>query len=119
MGNSDYLKTLGNRQLTDYYRVTYQKLNLIKEEIIENITNILGRNPYTDEEGYKDSKKFIRHCKPYETSIKEENKDLFTILMNKEQDIQKEMKKRQIKMLRSIGIIVPSIRVRIIIENTR
>lgn len=119
MGNSDYLKTLGNRQLTEYYKVTYHKLNTIKQEIIENITNILGRNPYSDNEGYADPKEFIRQCKPYETSIKEENKDLFTILMRKEQDIQEEIKKRQIKMLRSIRIIASSIRVRTIIENTR
>ncbi|HBB04648.1 TPA: hypothetical protein DCZ39_07300 [Patescibacteria group bacterium] len=119
MDKSDYLRTLGNRQLTEYYKVTYQKLNTIKEEIIENITNILGKGPDIDKEEYGDTKKFLRQCKPYETSIKEEKKDLFTILMNKEKDIQKEIRERQIKMLRSIRIITPSIRVRTIIENTR
>ncbi|MEI8008903.1 MAG: hypothetical protein WCI00_06005 [bacterium] len=44
---------------------------------------------------------------------------MFLLLRQQESDIQKEIGKRQTKMLKEIGIITPSIRVGMIIESTK
>ena len=97
--------------------MTEKKLTDIKIEIMEDIMNIFGGNTGIDNDTFVDHKKFQEFSSHYQTAIQEEKKDILMILVKQEQDIQEEIHERQIKMLKEIGIIIPSIRVHMIVEE--
>lgn len=113
------IKTLGNMQLWLYYEITHKKLNTIKSEIINDIWDLLGNVPEIDFETYAAPEKFHNYCKYYRQNIQNINKEIFLTLMKQEKDIKEEIGERQIKMLKEIGIVTPSIRVLMIIKETR
>jgi len=119
MDDSHNMKTLGNKQLGLHYEVIYQKIDNIKTEIIRNIADILGQAPKIGFEIYKDSKLFRTYCKNYESSIEKTKKDMLEILIQQEENIRKEIQRRQREMLKDIGITIPSLRVIMIMKETQ
>lgn len=119
MDDSHNIKALGNKQLGLHYEVTYQKLDEIKIEIIEDITDLLGQAPKIGFETYQNPQKFCEYCKQYRSNIEKEKKELFLLLIKKEEDIQQEIIRRQRNMLFEIGIETPSIRVFEIIQEMK
>ncbi len=113
------IKLLGNQQLGFHYEVINQKLNDIQTAIIDDITDLLGIVPVIDDDTYKNTEKFYNYCKTYRLYIEQEKKNIFTILIQQQKDIQEEIKKRQLNMLKEIGITAPSTRVMMIVEQTR
>ena len=112
------IKNLGAEQLGLHYEVIYKKLNDIKIEIIEDITELLGKNPQIGYIEYTDPKAFERYCRPYRQNIQKEKKEIFLGFLEQEQTIQKEIHARQKKMLEAIGITTPSLRVQMITQAT-
>lgn len=88
-------------------------------DILENIHDTLGNAPNINDDTYTDTQKFRTYCERYRSIINQENKDMFLLLSKSEQEIENEMKKRQIQMLREIGIMRPSLRVQMIMDETR
>jgi len=117
MQNKDNIKRLENQQIGFYYEVTEKKINDIKIEIMEDIMNIFGGQTGIDNKTFVDHKKFQEFTSYYQTAIQEEKRDILMALLEQEKDIQEEMHERQIKMLKEIGITIPSVRVHIIIEE--
>jgi len=117
MKNAHNIKGLENQQIGLYYEVTEKKLTDIKIDIMEDIMNIFGGHTGIDNDTFIDHKKFQEFSSHYETAIQEEKKDILMALLEQEQDIQEEIQKRQIKMLKEIGITIPSIRVHMIMEE--
>lgn len=115
----NHIANLGNAQLGRHYDATHKKLENIKEEILEDITNILWHDPDIDNATYMDTPKFYEYCSTFEAHIGKEKKDLYAILITKEINIKEEMKTRQKKMLKEIDITTPSMRVRMIAEEMR
>jgi hypothetical protein len=72
-----------------------------------------------DIETYKNPKKFHNHCKWYRSFVQETNKEIFLHFSEQERNIQEEIGKRQLEMLKEIGIIAPSVRVKIIMNWTK
>jgi hypothetical protein len=86
---------------------------------MEDIKEILQEEPHINYETYKNPTVFHEYCKPYRSDIEESKKELFILLLQHEQDIKKEITRRQMQMLQEIGVIAPSIRVKIVIERTK
>jgi len=112
------IKKLGPQQLGLHYEVTYKNLNDIQIAIIEDIRDLLGKNPQIGYKIYTDPKEFYRYCKQYRPSIQKEKKEMFLFLSQQEQTIQEEIHTRQKKMLKDIGIKAPSLRVQMITQAT-
>lgn len=113
------MKHLGNKQLSLHYEIIQHKLNDIQIAIIDDISEILGKTPNISHEIYTNPEKFKHYCERYRLSIEQEKKELFLILMKETKEIKEEIGKRQIKMLKEIGITTPSRRVQMIMKETQ
>jgi len=113
------IKKLGNQQLGLHYEVIYKKLNDMKIDIMEDITDILGKVPGMDVETYTNHQKFHEFCSEYLSSIQEEKKNALLALLMQEKTIQQEIERRQKQMLKDIGIDTPSLRTKLIAEKTK
>ena len=113
------IRSLGNQQLGFHYEIINQNINDIQTAIIDDITDLLGIVPVIDDDTYKNTEKFYNYCKKYRLHIEQEKKNLFTVLIQQQKDINQEIKQRQTYMLKEIGITTPSIRVIMILEQTR
>lgn len=102
-----------------HYEVTHQKFNDVQIAIVDDITDLLGNAPAIDYDTYTNAEKFHAYCEKYRPSIEGQKKELFLILMKQQKDIQEEIKERQVKMLKEIGIIAPSTWVFMIMEEMR
>lgn len=112
------IKNLGNKQLGYYHEMLYTKIYNLQNEIIEHISDILGKEPDISIEEEADPKKFMIFCKRYNSAIETEKQRLLQTLMLETQEIETEIYKRQLEMLKEIGIQVPSLRSTLIIEKT-
>lgn len=112
------IKSLGNQQLGLHYEVTHKKLNDIQLAIVDDIADLLGKMPAIDYTIYTNAESFHTYCQKYRTSIQQEKKELFITLMQQQKNIKKEIKARQIRMIKEIGITIPSVRVQMIMEIT-
>jgi menaquinone-dependent protoporphyrinogen IX oxidase len=117
MKNKHNIKELENEQIGIYYDVTEKKLTDIKIEIMEDIMNVFGGHTGIDNNTFVNHKEFQEFIGHYQTAIQDEKKDILMILIEQEQDIQKEIRERQIKMLKEIDITIPSIRVHMIVDE--
>ena len=111
------IEKLGNQQLRLHHEKTNQELNDIKIAIVDDITDLLWIVPVINDDTYENTEKFLNYCKEYQLYIENEKKNLFVILIQQQKDIKEEIKKRQLQMIKEIGIITPSIRVMMILKQ--
>lgn len=109
---------LSNRTLGIHYESKHKELNNIQTAIVDDITDLLGIVPVIDDSTYTNPEKFYHYCKPYLAYIEKGKEELLITLIQQNKDIKEEIKKRQLAMLKEIGITTPSTRVMMIVEQT-
>lgn len=107
---------LWNKQLSIYYRKNLEDLWYIKNEIANNLYETLKIE--IDNNRLENTEIFANGIENFENYLSPETKDSFTTLVEQDKHIKKEIKKRQIQLLKDIGITTPSIRVLEIVKKT-
>lgn len=112
------IKKLGNKQLGFYHETIYHQIYDIQNDILENICDILGKEPEISDEEQEDIEKFMNFYAKYESAISLENKRLLLTFIHQKQKIEKEIARRQRRLLKTIGIHIPSTQTEVIVKET-
>lgn len=115
----DNIQTMDNQDLWLYYEITYKRLTDIKTTILEEIMSTFGWDAAVNNDIFIHQKKFHAYCAGYRSTIQKTKKQTFLILLEQEHDIQKEIHKRQLQMLKDLGIAIPSVQVRMIMDRMK
>lgn len=119
MHDMESMKTMDNQDLGFYYEVIAEEIKASKLKIVENIVKVFSLDRRPDKETFHQDEEFKRYCRPYRSLVDDCVKDSFDVLSEEREQIKEEMEKRQRTLLKEIGINNPSVRLRILMDQTR
>ncbi len=111
------IEELGNYQLWLYHEKIKQKLHELQDIIVQELSNTLGLSLLWKKNTLKDTTVFYQKYKKYLHYLSYELVENFKETYKEEQNIQKEIRNRQKKMLKDIGITKPRLRVKMIAQE--